>query len=42
MSPEAARTFDERLRSLVAPWSREGVVELQTMADIVWGHPLAG
>jgi len=42
MPPGAADAFDRALRELVEPWSAKGVVVLQTMADMVWGEPLAG
>jgi len=42
MPPGAADAFDRELRALVAPWAGDGVVALQTMADMVWGEPLAG
>jgi ubiquinone/menaquinone biosynthesis C-methylase UbiE len=37
-----ADAFDGELRALVEPWCEDGVVVLQTMADMVWGVPLAG
>ncbi|HLW01426.1 MAG TPA: class I SAM-dependent methyltransferase [Ktedonobacterales bacterium] len=40
MPPEEAAAFDERLRSMVEPWSRDGMLELQTVASVVWGKPL--
>ncbi len=42
MPPGAADAFDRELRALVAPWAEDGVIVLQTMADMVWGEPLNG
>jgi len=42
MPPGMADAFDGGLRELVEPWSEDGVVVLQTTADMVWGQPLAG
>ncbi len=36
-----AGAFGAALRSLVAPWSNDGFVQLQTVGEIVWGYPLA-
>src|SRR5919202_4988484 len=32
-----AAAFDRQLRDLVSPWSKEGMLELQTVGSIVWG-----
>jgi ubiquinone/menaquinone biosynthesis C-methylase UbiE len=42
MPPADWQAFDERLRSLVEPWSEEGMLTLQTEALVSWGVPLAG
>ena len=42
MSPASAAAFDEHLRALLDPWSKDGVVVLQTSAEMVWGYPLTG
>lgn len=42
MPPESAAAFDNELRDLLAPWSEDGVVVLQTRGDLVWGAPLPG
>jgi trans-aconitate methyltransferase len=34
-----AATFDRQLRGLVSPWSKEGMLELQTVGSVVWGKP---
>jgi ubiquinone/menaquinone biosynthesis C-methylase UbiE len=34
-----AAAFDRQLRDLVSPWSKEGILELQTDGCIVWGKP---
>jgi trans-aconitate methyltransferase len=39
MPASDAATFDWQLRDLVSPWSKEGVLELQTVGSIVWGKP---
>lgn len=40
MPPGDAAAFDQQLRELVAPWSRRGVLDLQTAGSVVWGRPL--
>jgi hypothetical protein len=40
MPPQDAAAFDQHLRTLVEPWSREDELELRTVAWIVWGKPL--
>jgi len=40
MPPQDATAFDQGLRALVEPWSREDELELQTVAWIIWGKPL--
>jgi SAM-dependent methyltransferase len=42
MAAEDAAAFDDALRDLVRPWSREGRLELHTVATMVWGRPRAG
>jgi ubiquinone/menaquinone biosynthesis C-methylase UbiE len=42
MSPESAAAFDEHLRILLEPWSKDGFVVLHTIGDVVWGYPLSG
>jgi ubiquinone/menaquinone biosynthesis C-methylase UbiE len=42
MPPAEARTLDERLRALVEPWSENGMLSLQTEAEVNWGVPLEG
>ncbi|MDQ3442610.1 MAG: class I SAM-dependent methyltransferase [Chloroflexota bacterium] len=42
MPPGAVDAFDRDLGALVGPWTDDGKVLLQTMADMVWGEPLAG
>ena len=37
-APDAA-AFDRQLRDLVSSWSKEGMLELQTVGSIVWGKP---
>lgn len=39
LTADAARACDDGLRAAVAPYARDGVVELQMMAAIVWGEP---
>lgn len=39
MATDAAAGFDEQLRSLVEPWSEDGMLELQTVGSIEWGIP---
>lgn len=39
MTPEAADSFDRGLRELIAPWADEGTLHLQTVGEVVWGHP---
>jgi trans-aconitate methyltransferase len=34
-----AAAFDRQLRDLVSSWSKEGMLELQTVGGIVWGKP---
>jgi hypothetical protein len=34
-----AAAFDRQLRDLVSPWSKEGMLELQTVGSVVWGRP---
>lgn len=41
MTLEDAAAFDQQLRELVAPWSRRGVLDLQTAGSVVWGRPQA-
>jgi SAM-dependent methyltransferase len=40
MAPGQAAAFDAEVRALVAPFCREGVVELQVEVEVVWGKPL--
>lgn len=40
MLPEAAAEFDTSLRELVTPYSQDGMLTLQTIAQIRWGNPL--
>ena len=42
MRPADLAAFDSRLRELVTPYCSEGRVELQTIADVVWGVPQRG
>jgi trans-aconitate methyltransferase len=39
MPASDAATFDRQLRDLVSPWSKEGMLELQTVGSVVWGKP---
>jgi hypothetical protein len=39
MPASVAATFDRQLRDLVSPWSKEGMLELQTVGSVVWGKP---
>lgn len=41
MDVQAAREFDARLHELVTSYCREGVVELQIRARVIWGKPKA-
>lgn len=40
LGPDRARTFDERLRALVAPWADDGRVRLTWAPTVAWGRPL--
>lgn len=40
MKAEDVEAFDNQLRSLVEPYSRDGQLELNTVATLVWGKPL--
>ncbi len=42
MPPADFAAFDSRLRELVAPYCKEGMIELQTIASVVWGVPQSG
>jgi ubiquinone/menaquinone biosynthesis C-methylase UbiE len=42
MPPGDVEAFGAALRALVAPWSTDGFVDLETVGEIVWGYPLAG
>ncbi len=37
-----ANAFDRQLRTLVEPWSTDGLLELQTVGSVVWGKPQGG
>jgi len=37
-----ADAFDRQLRTLVEPWSTDGLLELQTVGSVVWGRPRGG
>jgi SAM-dependent methyltransferase len=38
MSPEDAAALDQQLRKLVQPWSKDGMLQLQTTGSVVWGR----
>ena len=40
MPTDEAAAFDAGLRAVVAPWSHDGMLELQAAASVVWGRPL--
>jgi len=42
MSGADANAFDQQLRTLVEPWSTDGLLELQTVGSVVWGRPRGG
>jgi len=37
-----ADAFDQQLRTLVQPWSADGLLELRTVGGVVWGRPQGG
>jgi SAM-dependent methyltransferase len=37
-----ANAFDQQLRTLVEPWSTDGLFELRTVGGVVWGRPQGG
>ncbi len=39
MSEEAAAAFDAEVRRLVLPFCKNGIVELEVVATVVWGRP---
>jgi SAM-dependent methyltransferase len=39
MSPADATAFDNHLRELVEPWNIGGMLDLETIASVVWGVP---
>jgi SAM-dependent methyltransferase len=40
IAPTEAAAFDRQLHALVQPWSRDGVLQLETIGSVVWGKPL--
>lgn len=40
MPPGTADRFDQHVRDLVTPWANKGALHLQTVGEVVWGHPL--
>lgn len=40
MSEAMATAFDNEVRELVTPFSRDGMVELQVIGEVVWGRPI--
>lgn len=42
MPPGTAHEFDRELRGQIETWRTDGVVELQTIGDLVWGTPTTG
>ena len=42
MPPEDIEAFDSGLRAVVTPYAEDGMLTLQTEAQIVWGRPLSG
>lgn len=40
MTPENAVAFDEAVYSLVSPYCKDGMLELQAVTELVWGKPL--
>lgn len=42
MPPGSADIFDRHLRELVTPWCQNDQLHLQTVGEVVWGHPLLG
>jgi hypothetical protein len=42
MRPADVAAFDSQLRDVVTPYCNNGMIELQTIADVVWGVPQRG
>jgi trans-aconitate methyltransferase len=40
MTPEIAAQFDAELLEIVKPYSKDNFLQLETLAEIVWGKPL--
>jgi trans-aconitate methyltransferase len=39
MPPAESAAFDQQLSAVVRPWSRDGMLQLETMGSVVWGRP---
>jgi hypothetical protein len=39
MAPAEATAFDQAVRELMRPWSRDGMLQLQVTGSVVWGKP---
>lgn len=39
LTSASAAAFDDGLRALVAPWSADGAIEIETVSHITWGYP---
>lgn len=42
LGSDGVRAFDSRLREIVSPWERAGMVTLESAPSVIWGRPLEG
>jgi hypothetical protein len=40
MSNEESADFDQAVEAIVRPWSQDGLLDLEIVAELSWGRPL--